>query len=202
MLLLWCKSASCQRKWRKTGDGKCDVHSSHQATASVSEQPAASSPNMKHVWGLICSPLMGCQNAGLRGQRGSPASPPSLTQSACLTRATGQPLIWATISCLDSVSYTYTHAQKTHKKHAHTLTVTRFLGMFKTWACTLAYTHIFISSSLVGSLPGLQQSLTEETGFSELSHVPNSIGLLCKHGSLPLISSLFSTCTWLPRFYQ
>lgn len=60
-----------------------------------------------------------------------------------------------------------THSQKIHtcstKKHAHTLTVAGYLGMYKTWACACAHTHIFISCSLVGSLPGLQQSLTEET---------------------------------------
>lgn len=49
MLLFSCKSASCHRKVRQTRDGKCDVLSSHQATASVSAQPTANSPNLKHV---------------------------------------------------------------------------------------------------------------------------------------------------------
>lgn len=59
-----------------------------------------------------------------------------------------------------------THRKHTHtvqKKHVHTPAVTGYLGMYKTWACTCARTHIFYLHSLVGSLPGLQQSLTEET---------------------------------------
>lgn len=35
--------------------------------------------------------------------------------------------------------------------------------MYKTWACSCAHTHVFVSHRLVGSMPGLPQSLTEET---------------------------------------
>lgn len=171
MLLLWYKSASCCRKWRQTGDGKCNVHSSNLATASVSEQPTASPPNMKHVWGLICSPLMGCQNSGIRGQPGSRASPLSLTQPSAFTKATGRPLIWATISCLDAVLYT--HTESTHtcstKKSVHTNSQwLRAKVCIKHVPAHVQHTHtffffFFISKGLVGSLPCQQQSLTKET---------------------------------------
>lgn len=140
----------------------------------------ASSPNMKHVWGLIWSPLMGCQNSGLLGRRASCASlPPSPTVPSSFTRAIGWPLIWATISCLDTASDTYMqHGKSTYNpKNTHTYihadihTHTHMNWVARNQAHSCAHSYIFISSSVAGCLPGLLQSLTEQTGFSELRHV-------------------------------
>lgn len=151
MLLLQCKSASCWRKWRKTGDGKCDVHSSHRATASVPEQPTASSPNMKHVWGLICLPLMGCQHSGLRGQQGRRASP--------LLHQSHWPATDMSNNFLSGCSLLHTH---TH---------TRYLDMYKTWAYPCALTHFYLLEPCWSLASHATISYWRDRGFSRLSHV-------------------------------
>lgn len=54
MLLLWCKSASCWKKWRKTGKWKMQCPLLPPGpNICLWTLYAASSPNMKHVQGLI-----------------------------------------------------------------------------------------------------------------------------------------------------
>lgn len=159
-----------------------------------SEQPTASSPNMKHVWGLICLPLMGCQNSGLRGQQGSHASPPSLHPAHLLYRshwpATDMSNNFLSGCCLVQTQHTHTHSAK---KHAHTLTVTGCLGMYKTWTCTCAHTHIFFLSPVLflACLACSNLLQRRQRIFWAEPHPSSSTGLLCKHCYLPLISSSF-----------
>lgn len=150
MLLLLYKSASCWRKLRKTGDGKCDVHSSHGATASVSEQPTLP---VHQTWSM-CEALSGHLWWAARIQGywdGKAAVPRCLLPSPC-------PL----------------PSPKLLAGHWYE-------QQFPAWMLPLTHTHkqahsyarsyIFISSSVAGCLSGLLQSLTEQTGFSELRHV-------------------------------
>ena len=190
MLLLQCKSASCWRKWRKTGDGKCDVHSSHRATASVPEQPTASSPNMKHVWGLICLPLMGCQHSGLRGLQGRRASPP-LHQSHWPAPDMSNNFL-SGCSLLHIQTHTHTHTP------THTHTHTGYLDMYETWACPCAYTHFLSRVALLVTCLACRNLLLERQRiFPAEPRYTSSAGFLACKNSFPWYL-LFSTCTWLP----
>ena len=184
MLLLQCKSASFWRKWRKTGDGKCDVHSSHRATASVPEQPTASSPNMKHVWGLICLPLMGCQHSGLRGLQGRRASPP-LHQSHWPAPDMSNNFL-SGCSLLHIQTHTHTHTPT----HTHTHRVLRYVWNMGLPMCIHSF---FISCCLVGHLPRMPQSLTGETeDFPGWATLYQLCRISCMQKQLPLISSIFN----------